>query len=87
MFEALLTVTYSLNVKVKVVPCTGTFTDMCLGEKATIVGGIVSLAPPEGAWVVLAHECENNIDPRTRATGTAGTSRVSNLLQFIIYRS
>ncbi len=73
-----------MKVKVRVVPCVGTFTDMCSGENPTILGGIVSLAPPVGAWVVFAHECENIIDPSTMATGMTGKNL---LIIFFIYRS
>ena len=80
-------VTNSSKVKTSFVSFTGTFTDMFAGEKATMRGGMVSFLPPVGACVVFAHECENSMEPSTRATGKAGTSLVSVLFQSVIYRS
>ena len=87
ILDGALRTTYSSKVKTNLVSWVGTFTDICSGEKDTIRGGMVSLAPPVGAWVVFAHECENSTEPRIRATGTAGTSLGNNLFQFIIYQS
>ena len=71
---ASLTVTYSLKVMTICVLCTGTLTVPGNGEILVMTGGIVSLSPPLGGVVVLAHEWENIIAPRTSATGTAGIS-------------
>ena len=69
-----LTVTYSLKVMTIFALCTGTLTVPGNGEILVMTGGIVSLSPPLGGVVVLAHEWENIIAPRTSATGTAGIS-------------
>jgi hypothetical protein len=47
-----------------------------------ITGGIVSLGPPLGGVVVLAHEWEKIIAPRIKATGTPGINILSNFFIF-----
>jgi hypothetical protein len=44
-----------------------------------ITGGMVSFGPPLGGVVVFAHECENIIDPNTRAMGRIGKNFDMNL--------
>ena len=43
-----------------------------------MTGGMVSFGPPLGAFVVLAHECENIMPERISITGIPG-SRYENL--------
>ena len=73
-------VTYSLKVNLMEVLCTGTFTAPGKGDIFTITGGMVSLGPPEGEAVVLAHPDGNIREPITRAAGIRGR----NLLSFIV---
>ena len=74
-----LTVTYSLKVKVTFVPLTGTLVVPGFGETLTTTGGIVSLNPPVGAWVVFAQEWENMEEMITTAAGIRGRNLVRDL--------
>ncbi|CCX55988.1 unknown [Bacteroides sp. CAG:1060] len=48
--------TYSLKVKINELPSSAMFVAPGRGFISTINGGMVSLSPPEGDSVVLAHE-------------------------------
>ena len=87
MFLPSFTTTYSSNVNLMVVLCVGTFVVPGSGSILTIMGGMVSFMPPEGACVVLAQEGEKNMDPNTSATGMAGIhSPVDNLFFLIAFQ-
>lgn len=77
------TVTYSLNVMTICVLWTGTPVVPGSGLILVMTGGMVSFLPPLGGVVVFAQEGEKNIEPNTRATGTAGISLTICFLKFI----
>lgn len=73
-----LTVTYSSNVNATLVPCTGTETAPGRGTTLLTTGGIVSLSPPVGACVVLAHDGWKTESTRSVIAGTKGKNLVRN---------
>lgn len=72
MFLPSFTTTYSSNVNLMVVLCVGTFVVPGSGSILTIMGGMVSFMPPEGACVVLAQEFWNITETSIANTGMAG---------------
>lgn len=73
-----LTTTYSLKVNTTLVPCTGTETEPTAGVTLLTTGGMVSLRPPVGACVVLAHDGWKTESTRSVIAGTKGKNLVRN---------